>query len=153
MNAEIKKILKTLIGKKPSYVRVGNFRSLSIGFGRMIKSKDDRKKFDYAEWDVGSYRSFWRILDGNRILFLKDAEHDVNSLNEAVNGIEFGNLLGFEMLTPIDVRLKFDSGVQIDFIAAIQDEDEYFHVFCPENKYIELAPGGIWTIGKSNMSW
>ena len=153
MNKEIRKLIGNFIDKEPCYIRVGSLKSLSIGFGRLVESHQHVKGLKYAEWDVGSYDGFWRIMEGNKIICLKDNDEDIACLNEKVNKIKLGSLSKIEMITDIDVRLRFNSGIHIDFIAAISDDDEHFHIFCPENKYVELASTGKWILGKSNTPW
>lgn len=149
---DILAIIRPALGKKCCRVRVGAYKSLSLGFGG--KKYHNNQKIDddfYGEWEMGTYYCAWRVCKNNRILCgVSDPEETINDLNARVQKIDFGSLYSVTQLSEMDIRVETDSGVVVDFLATISDDDEYFHIFCPDNVYIELSKGGKWTIGKSN---
>lgn len=141
-----------LIGKKCCRVKVGASKSLSMGFGEKVYHNND--KLDdayYGEWEIGTYYCAWRVIKNNKIICgVSDPAESIEELNSEINRITFGSIVSIAKLSDIDVQLKFDNGIFVDFLATISDEDEYFHIFCPDNVYIELSFDGKWSMGKSN---
>jgi len=88
-------------------------------------------------------------MRGNDILYGGDDPLEyLAKLN--IDTIDIGKLISLEQPSDIDVRLKFDSGIVVEFFATISDTDEYFHIFCPDHIYVELTVGGKWLIGRSD---
>jgi hypothetical protein len=150
----IKKIfnqIKPLLGKKCCRVMVGEPKSLRLGFGRKIFHHNERL-YDtyYGEWELGTYYCSWRVMKNNHILVAKDDSAHRDILTKRLKKIVFGHLISIDQLTDIDVRISFDSGIVVDFIATISDDDHYFHIFGPDHFYVDLSGNGKWTVSKSN---
>jgi len=125
-------------------------RSLSLGFGEKVQSKSR----PYGEWEIGTYGCAWRVVKSGTVLCgSQDSADKIQDLNAALNLIELGQFVFLRQLTDLDVRVQFDNGVTVDFLATISDGDECFHIFCPEEIYVEFSVGGGWRIGKSNQPW
>lgn len=152
MNNDILDIIKPILGKRCCRIRVGTSRSLSMGFGEKVyHNNPNLNDTFYGEWELGTYYCAWRVMKGNRILCgASDPDGSIEELNKNINSIEFGCLAAIIQLSDIDVRLESDSGIAVDFLATISDDDEYFHIFCPNHLHIELSIGGKWSIGKSS---
>lgn len=153
MNKEILNIISSVYGKKCCRVAVGNYKSLSFGFGERIFHNNHclKDKF-YGEWEIGTYYGSWRVLKNNKIILGSYlSEDDIDFLNKKINEIEFGEVVAITNLSELDVRVVFSNGVMVDFIPTFSDEDEVFHMFCPENIYVEFTSEGLWKIGKSNV--
>ena len=142
-----------LIGKECCRVSVGAFKSLSMGFGKRVYHHNDKLVDTYfGEWEIGTFYCSWRVIKNNKILCgASDSVDSIDDLNRSINCIQFGSIISISIFSGIDVRIEFDNGVFVDFLATISDEDEYFHIFCPDNVYIELSSEGKWLTGKSNM--
>lgn len=153
MTDEVSDVLKPLFGNKCCRIRVGDFKSLSIGFGEKIYHNKPKliDKFR-GEWEIGTYYCAWRIMTGNSILCASsDSVETITELHNRAIEIKIGSILSIVQTSDIDVRVKTDSGIDIDFLATISGNDQYFHIFGPNYLYVELATGGQWTIGKSNV--
>jgi hypothetical protein len=157
MNSEVQEILKDIIGKPCCRKMVGEWRSLSLGFGEIVPYKPDMKrisKISYGEWELGTFYDSWRILKAGRILCgSKDAVDTIAELNAAVNRIEIGRCSALRQLTDMDVRVECDNGVTIDFLATVSGGEESFHIFCPKNQYIEFTVKSGWQVGPSDKPW
>lgn len=152
MTDEVSDILKPLFGNKCCRVRVGNFKSLSIGFGEKIYHNKPKliDKF-YREWEVGTYNCAWRIMKDDLILVgSTDVANTIEELDAKVNSIHFGYIVSIEQPLPVDVRIEISSRIYVDFLATTSRLDEYFHIFCPNNVYIDLSRNGKWTIDRSD---
>ena len=68
MDENIKGIIKPIFGKEQRESRVGESRSLSIGFGKKIASRVLPRNKKYCEWEIGTYYSNWRIVQNGRII-------------------------------------------------------------------------------------
>ena len=129
-------------------------RSLSLGFGNQVHRKTKLIDKFYGEWEIGTYLVAWRVIQGGRVVCgSQDAADSIEELNLALRRIEFGRFASLRQLTELDVRVEFDNDVAVDFLATISDEDECFHIFCPENIYIEFSLRGAWKIGQSDKPW
>lgn len=152
MNDEVLNLISPLFGNKCCRIRVGDFRSLSIGFGKKIYHHKPKLTDKFrGEWEIGTYYCAWRMRLGNKILCASsDSAQSINDLHDKALQVKIGSIVSIASVSDIDVRVGTDSGVDIDFLATISDTDQYFHIFGPNHLYIELADGGKWTIGKSN---
>jgi hypothetical protein len=152
MNEKIKKVILPLIGKPCCRVKVWSYKSLSMGFGSKIFHNNPDLNCDYyGEWEIGTYYSNWRIVNNNRIIHSSnDLEESIESLDEKLNIIQFGNIISIENITGIDVRVHFPNELFVDFLALRRDEDRHFHIFCPNHIVVIFADEGTWKIEKSD---
>jgi hypothetical protein len=156
MNIAVQEIVKDIIGKPCSRKQVGRMKSLSLGFGEIIPYKPDMKRISeisYGEWELGTYYCSWRILKDGRIVCGSQDTTDIDDLNIEINKIEVGRFGSLRQLTDLDVRVECDNGIAIDFLATISDDDEWFHIFCPENRYVEFKVVSGWRVGASDKPW
>jgi hypothetical protein len=151
----IQDIIISIYRKKCCRVRIGASKSLSLGFGKM-QFHDNPNLNDkyYGEWEIGTYSGSWRVVKNEKILLgSNDSKDDIIFLNKKISEIKFEEIVSISNLTTLDVRVEFNDGMIIDFISTISDEDEFFHIFCPNNVYIEFNSKGIWKVGKSDVPW
>jgi hypothetical protein len=144
-----------MMGKLCCNKRVWSFKSLALGFGKKVHH-GNKKLVDnfYGEWEIRTYCYAWRVVKNGKILCgSKDAVDSVDELNAVLKRIKFGHFISLEQLTNFDVRVAFDTGIAVDFLAAVSDEDEGLVIFCPENKTIKFTVGNGWKIGPSNKPW
>ena len=154
MNSDINEIIKPLFGKEQCEARVGGSRSLSIGFGERIVSRVLPHNKKYHEWEIGTYYSSWRIVQNGRIICGSgESAESIGELDVIVKDVKFGTISTITNLNHFDIRVEFDGGLSVDFFPAMSDEDEYFHIFCPHNMYVQFSSGGKWEMGKSDVPW
>jgi hypothetical protein len=148
---KIFKIIEPLLGKNFSEIWIDSYKCLRLGFGeKKFHNNPKIEKKYFTEWEIGSYRSSWRIVKDNKILMGKNDLEDVKELNIKINNIEFGNILAIKQISHFDIRLEFQDHILIEYLPAFSDVDEFFYIFCPENIHLEFAQDGKWTISKSN---
>lgn len=151
MTTAVEQLLLPLIGQACWRKEVGSRKSLSLGFGRRIRYNAER---EYGEWELGTYYNPWRFVMGTRILCGSHDAYDlIDDLNKTVKLLDIGRFRSLRQMSAFDVRLEFDSGVFTDILAATCDDDEAFHVFCPENKCIVFSPAKGWQVGPSRGPW
>jgi hypothetical protein len=154
MDRKIKALIKPMLGKICCKKRVWSFKSLTLGFGKKIyhgkKLVDDFN----GEWEITTYCYAWRVIKNGKILCgSSDAVDHVNELTAVLKRIKFGRLVSLEQFTNFDVRLGFDTGIVVDFLATVSDADEGLDIFCPEHKAIEFTVGSGWKTGPSDKPW
>lgn len=154
MERRVQEIVEKLVGKPCCRKQVGRNRSLSLGFGDRIQHKTVLTDGFYGEWEVGTYSCAWRIVKEGKVLCgSQDAVDSIDDLNIAVDRIELSRFSSLRQFTDLDVRVDFDNGIAVDFLATISDEDECFHVFCPEKLVIVFSAADGWRIGPSDKPW
>jgi hypothetical protein len=123
-------------------------RSLSLGFGAEVRSTINLNEKAYREWEIGTYRSAWRVVRGGVVLCgSQDAIDSIDDLNFALGRIHLGRFVSLRQFADLDVQIEFHTGVAVDFLATTSDEDECFHVFCPGERFIEFSVRGGWKVG------
>jgi len=154
MDATVQEVIKDMVGKPCCRQQVGRGRSLSLGFGEKIRRATAISDGVYGEWEIGTYYGSWRVIhDGKILCGSRDAADSIEDLNVALSRIRFGRFANLRQLTDWDVRVELDNGVMIDFLAEVSDDDEVFHIFCPENRCVQFSIVGGWKTGPSNMPW
>lgn len=144
-----------MIGKACCRQRVGRMHSLSIGFGeRIFHGKSNLPDTFYGEWEIGTYSTAWRVIQNVKILCgSQDTDESISDLDERLNTIGLGRIIAVHAISRFDIRIAFDGDTIIDFLGSISDDDEIFHIFGPNNLYIEYSVCDGWKVGKSNEPW
>jgi hypothetical protein len=151
INTQIEKLIEPMMGNRCCRQRVWRPRSLSLGFGEKVYHGNPKLVDDfYGEWEIGTYYCAWRVIKDNRILCgSSDAVDSLDELDAALKRIDFGCIRSLTQPTQFDVRVLFDTGIAVEFLATTSDDDESFHIFCPQNISVEFSIQEGWTIGKS----
>jgi hypothetical protein len=153
MNNEVQDLVVRIVGKPCTRKHVGRSRSLSLGFGEPAR-KSETSGIIYREWELRTYYCAWRVVKGGRVLCgSQDVVDSIDELNQAINGIELGRFSSLQQVGEMDVRIELDNGCAVDFLATISDDDECFHIMCPEHICIVFSPAGGWQIGPSDRPW
>lgn len=154
-NSTMPLIVKEIMGKQCCRQRVGEWRSLSIGFGE--KQYHTKKGVDqfYGEWEIGTYSAAWRVSVANKVVCSsQDSVTSTLELDERLQLISLGSVSGIEVFHELDVRVFLDNGVTIDFMQlSIDVQDEVLHIFGPGHLYVEYSNVTGWKEGKSNEPW
>lgn len=151
----IENTIKNMLGKGCCRKRVGRMNSLSLGFGEKIfHGKNNLPDSYYGEWEIGTYIASWRIMHAGKIICGSNDEVDsFCELHEKLEKIAIGRITNIFLITEYDIRVEFENEICVDVMPASSEDDEYFHVFCPANLYVERSIVGGWKIGKSNEPW
>lgn len=150
--AEAKIYFSEMIGKKCSFQRTGEYRSLTLGFGEKVEVLNFKKKpVEQSEWRLGTYIAAWRIIrHGEIVCGNMDPVNSNSELDKKVLKINLGSLLFIEMLSKFEIRVGLDNDVCIDFIAATDYDDDIFHIFCPDHIFVSYKCAKGWHIGRSD---
>jgi hypothetical protein len=153
MNDDVARIIRKLSGEPCLKKEVGRMKSLSLRFGSEVARPTKPKERTYHAWELGTYRSAWRVVQGRNVLCGSQDAADPNELTIALKSIDLGRFASLQQLSDLDIRMNFFNGVAVEFFATMSDDDEYFHVFCPENVYVEVSVREGWKIGRADMPW
>jgi hypothetical protein len=152
MDRKIRALIQPMLGKLCCKKRVWSFKSLTLGFGKKVYH--GKKLIDdfYGEWEIRTYCYAWRVIKNGKILCgSNDALDHINELTAVLKRIKFGRIVSLEQLTNFDVRVEFDTGIVVDFLATVSDEDEGLYISnCFEHKTIKFTVGNGWKSGPSN---
>jgi hypothetical protein len=154
MNFDIANAIESICGKKFCSANVGKHNRLSIGFGEKTSHNIERLADKYlCEWRIGTYYSSWRIIRDGKIILGSNDSNDFEYLNSQLNELDFKEIVEITNYNPLDVQVVLKNDMIIQFINTVSDEDETFHMFCPENLCVVFTTEGLWKIGLSNAPW
>jgi hypothetical protein len=154
MNNDVAQIITRIIGKPCSRREVGRMRSLSLGFGDQVQRRTKLGDKCYGEWELGTYRSAWRVVrEGIVLCGSQDVADSIEELNLALGQLDLGCFDSLRQIGELDLRIQLDNGVAIDFLTTLSDEDECFHMFCPGELFVQFSIRGGWEIGRSGEPW
>ena len=154
MDSNVTGLIEQIVGKPCSRKEVGRMRSLSLGFGDEVRSTVKVNKKVYREWEIGTYYSAWRVVrDGIVLCGSQDPVDSSDELDIALGRIALGRFMSLRQSTDLDVRVEFDSGVAVDFLATTSDDDECLHIFCPLERVITFSVRGGWQTGPADRPW
>jgi hypothetical protein len=143
-------LLVKIIGRACCYQEVGEYRSLSLGFGMRIATQGLRGKRVRSEWSIGTRNSAWRVVSHGEILCGSMTPVDDNAEhNDLLEGIQFGAFVGLEMLSPFDIRLKTSNGVDVEFMSASSLDYEDFYILGVDHSSLKYHYKTGWLLGNS----
>jgi hypothetical protein len=154
IDADIRSTFRDLIGKRCCRQQVGDWRSLSIGFGVKVPHVKPWKSVDsfYGEWEIGTYSAAWRIVHNGQVLCgSKDVVDSIDELDEKLQHEQLGRVVDIENVSSLDVRVTLDEGMFIDFLRASTEEDPIFHIFMPNDLFLEYTNVGGWRVRRSDV--
>lgn len=142
---DIQQELNTVFGQTCCRQHVGNDLSLFLGFGEIVFAKNPRGAAPHGKWEIGTYRSAWRMIENHSIICgskeLVDSADELRQEVVKLAGLECTKIL---MLTQFDVRVEFDRGFCVDFFGVFGDDDDVFHMFLPQGRVVSLSIRGEW---------
>jgi hypothetical protein len=155
LNDEVKLFFAEITGNACCRRNVGEYRSLSLGFGEEIFELNRLPRGSFiGQWDVGTYTAAWRITKAGEILCgSMNLVDSIEELDAEVNAIEIGDFVGIQVLSDFDIRIRTSNGVDIEFLCVSTDDDEFFHVRRSDQTYVQFKQHAGWEIGISNEPW
>jgi hypothetical protein len=148
-----RRTLSGLVGQSCWRHEVGEYRSLSLGFGLPIQRRTTFGTRTYGEWEAGTYEAAWRVIAVDKVICgSADAARGRDGANALLAGIDLGRLTSYR-LGASEVLLRFDSGRAVEFLRVGSGEDEWFHVFCPNGLVVVVSGSGKWAVGPSDRPW
>src|SRR5579871_1894229 len=98
MNNGINEIVYGMIGACCTRKEVGSMRSLSLGFGEQSRERRSRYR-QYRQWELGTYDSDWKIIDGTGVLIEKNQSHDIAELDARLQTVLLGRLIAIRQVS------------------------------------------------------
>jgi hypothetical protein len=152
VSPEVNEMFEKIVGQPCMRTEVGSMRSISLGFGEEAKDPNRRRKRHYRLWEIGTYSGDWRIMNGVSVVLAKSFSSDIGELDAKLTLLHLGLFASVQQLSESAIRVNLDNGLAVEFFGNTDDDDEYFHVFCPESVYIEFSQKG-WQVGRSDVPW
>ena len=147
---EAEQLLQKLVGQPCTLRRVGGDRSLFIGFGYVETTTTK----PHASTEIGTYDCAWRVSQDGKVLCGRDdAVDDVSELEERLSRIDIGTFAAVSALSEFDIRIQFSTGVSLDILCTISDDDEVMHIFFPDKVVLTFQPVKGWQLGRSDEPW
>lgn len=153
VNNSVFQIIEELKGEPCTRREVGERKSLSLGFGNLEEVTGRPRKRAYRKWELGTYDSTWRLVQNGAVLCGSDDSETSNELDLILENVELGGFASLRQSNDLDIRIELDNGVAVDILPAFREDDDCFHIFCPEDRYIGFSVRGGWRIGPSNKPW
>ena len=154
MNEFILRHIDGLIGQVCCLQTIGKDRSLNLGFGEAVRHKSSIAEADHGAWEIGTYYCSWRIVHENLIACgSNDTVGGVEELRQKIRDLEWGRFSAIRHLSEFDLRVEFENGMCVDFLATISDNDEVVHIFCPGKFVLEFSLANGWRAGPSDQPW
>lgn len=145
-----KLLLEELRGRSCTLQRIGSDKSLFIGIGEI----DTSGTTPHAEIEFGTYDCAWRVSqEGKVICGIDDAVDEVHELENCFSAVALGDFMALKQLSEFDVRLEFSTGVVVDILCTISDDDEVIHVFFPHKEVLTFQSEAGWRFGRSDEPW
>jgi hypothetical protein len=140
--------LRAILAKPICFAELGEFNSLSLGFGS-IKSYNERTKTPIADTELVTYHKSWRIIHKKKILISGlnlGGELKIKNKLETLINKEFISLKSF---SPFDLEMESGSGFVIQLIALPDGIDkELAHVVSRSKDIVTtFYPGKGWKTG------
>lgn len=121
LNPEIQEFIHRIVGKPCCRQSVGEFKSLTVGFGEKIPVPGASLGYR-GEWEFITYDSAWRVIFGGQILCGSGDPGYPAELNKILERIPLGCFRSLEA-RGMDARLYFDNQVMIDILAACHEDN------------------------------
>ena len=145
-------LLDGMLGKNCCRQRIGEWKSLRLGFGRKIFHSNKAPDPFYGEWEVGTYSSNWAIYLNNDLLFDSKNEQESNGdLDKKLRELYLGSVSKIELINnDSNVKLSLNNNIDIYYYEVENEIDtELVHFFIPNNIYLEFHPKYGWKMEKA----
>lgn len=142
-------LLDRLARRACGLVRVGGDRNLILGFGAVRQSRIRPR----AEVELGVEDCAWRVSRGAAVLCGRnDAVDAVAELQDRLSAVDVGRLVAVDELSGFDVRFRFSSGLNVDVLTTVSDDDDTLNVFFTD-EVLAFSPARGWRFGRSDEPW
>ena len=150
---QILPLIKPSFGEACCRKRVGYYYSLSINFGEKIyHNKPRRADPFYGEWQFVCYHRMWKIFRSNHTILEGQNYSGTNDdLDNALQDIEFGRLISIFLNNANNLVLELDNDLSIEFSPHLENTDERFYIFLPQNRCLKYHFIQGWEYGRSDL--
>jgi len=153
-NKEVALFFAEMTGNGWCRRHVGEYRSLSLGFGEEVFESNRLSGRFVGQWEVGTYTAAWRFTKAGEILCGSMNLTDSNEeLDAQVKAIDIGDFVGIQVVSDFDIRIRTSGGVDIEFLCVSTDDDEMFHARRWDHTYVQYKQRIGWKIGNSMEPW
>ncbi len=141
---KVRQYFQPVLGARPLRVRPGVGSFLTFEFGPRSKVHGHFQ----APWRLWIYLSNWTMFHGDHRLIDSDADrrrlttiaHRLEEEAESLIGVDFDPTSQETTFSFNDFRLVVSPA---DYLKDVDDRDDYWIFFMPDNKAVALGPSGI----------
>jgi hypothetical protein len=127
---------------------------LLLSFGSLIKYENILIGDTYkGEWEFGTYYCSWRITSDRKVLLGSTDSDEIDYLNSRLSELDISEVVKIDNISAFDVEVVTKNGLVIQFFNTTSDDDEVFHMSCPENIYIKFSTERAWETGPYDAPW
>lgn len=147
-NLDIPEMLRSLRGKAPWGIRLGQGSFLTLEFGKPLQQSSSGR-VSHGEWHLWLYMCNWRVELQNEVLVgSDDAREEIQKMLDSVN---FAELEDVQLLFPsLDLILKFGDLKILTFSSSRNDENQWW-LFTPQGKCLTIHGGGRYHYGNAHQ--
>jgi hypothetical protein len=142
-----KSALSVVLNKPLVYSQIGEFNSLSLGFGSIV-SYHEQSNIPSSEYQIISYERSWRIVQSGEIILSGlnlETNKDIEDMTLFLLGEEF---VSINLISRFDIEIESGSGVKIQFfgmpngisqdlVSIVSIKKKLCHSFFPGKGWVE----------------
>lgn len=152
----VRQLVSPAIGKDCCTIRVGSSRSLALGFGERVYHSNSKLPYKfYGEWELRTYNAAWRVVAGDSSIICGsgDTVEQMGQLELRLGASGLGRWVDVQMTSKFDLLLQLSNSISVHFLGATADDDELFHIRCPDSLVAQYKVAQGWRIGRSDVAW
>jgi hypothetical protein len=150
INESLAVLLNPLCGEPCISASVGEWKSLTLWFGKEISSQGSLT--DCGQYRVGTYSSNWIIKDHAGNSFCDASNLPAAEVQAKLESLDIGAFKGLTPTSTGGIGLLTDGGLCIEF--TLHDlNDDIFYVFLPNDLYVGYSSEHGWRQGSSKGPW
>lgn len=146
---EIPSQLLEIIGQSCCRKYIGEWNSLSIGFGKRVISSGKVVPF-YGEYEIGTYFANWEITQYGKVLLNKTSGNTSIELQKQLDLIDLCCITKIELgHANTCVNFIFTQDLRVCFYPRDEigmQDSIVVHAFLPNKKYAEFHPASGWKL-------
>jgi hypothetical protein len=117
---KLEDVVEPMIGENVLYHRAWKGGCIAIGLGKIAKRHPRCEALFYAEWEIRTYQSSWRIINNGEVIIAgNDDFHLIEDYMNNLDPVDWGKLTCASQLSRFDNRFCFDSGICLDMLGTV----------------------------------
>ncbi|MGY8767910.1 MAG: hypothetical protein ACKVH8_05665 [Pirellulales bacterium] len=151
----ISNALKEMVDQKCNLQRIGEYKSLTLGFGKIENVVTPISNAAHGQWEIITYDCSWRVIKQGKVLCGSgDLVDSIDNLIESFSLLKLGRFVSLEHLSEFDIRVNFSSEMSVDLLCTTsEDDDEILQIFLPNHQVAIFSIIYGWKIGRSDAPW
>lgn len=128
-----------------AYARVGEFNSLSLGFGEIV-SHHSTSHVPYAEFHLLCYERSWRVVKDGKPVMSGVSLHSYTRIQKVLDTMGSAKFVSIRETSLLDLQITLEDGWRVDYFG-FNTGDQLMHAFDEKAKTIaSFRPRYGWQI-------